>query len=111
MTGTGRPVNIVGQAKKRLARDAARKVQEIAGPSLRDAEDFVRGDSSGRLTGNKLVNRRAEKVRDTYRVRLYRLKSVEKGLRQASRDLAKSMEGATAEMRKRIEESKKQGEE
>ena len=58
-----------------------------------------------------VVNRRAEKVRDTYRVRLDRLKSVEKGLRPASRNLAKDMEGATAEMRKRIEESKKRGEE
>ena len=58
-----------------------------------------------------LANRRAEKIRDTYRVRLCRLESVEKGLRKASRVLAKDMEKTTAEMRKRIEESKKQGEE
>jgi chaperonin cofactor prefoldin len=65
-------------------------------------ENFVRGNPVGRLSGNKLVNRRAEKVRDTYRKRLDRLESVEKGLRKASRDLAKDMEKATAEMRKRI---------
>ncbi len=100
-----------GHAKKNLARDAARKVQEITGALRKDSENFVRGNSPDKLTGNKVVNRRAEKARDTYEQRLDRLKSVEKGLREASRDLEKDMEKATAEMRKRIEESKKQGEE
>ena len=104
-------MNIVGQAKKRLARDAARKVQEITGAERKVSEDFVRGDSTDKLTVTKVVNRRAEKVRDTYGLRIDGLKSVEKGLRPASRDLAKDMEGATAEMRKRIEEAKKRGEE
>ena len=97
--------------KRRLARDAARKVQGITGSTRKDSEDFVRGNSTEQLSGNKVVNRRAEKVRDTYGLRIDGLKSVEKGLRKASRDLEKDMEGATAEMRKRIEESKKRGEE
>jgi len=99
--------NIVGQAKKNLARDAAREVQGITKSSRKDAEDFVRGDSSGRLTGNKVVNRRAEKVRNTYRQRLDRLKSVEKGLRKASRDLEKDMAKANAAMRKRIDRGRR----
>ena len=95
--------NIVGQAKKNLVKDAARRVKEIAGSSINDSENFVRGNPVGRLSGNKLVNRRAEKVRDTYRKRLDRLKSVEKGLRKASRDLEKDMAKANAAMGKRID--------
>jgi len=97
----------IGKAKKQLVRDAARRVKEIAGSSLRDSEDFIRGNYGGLLRRNKAVNRRAEKVRDSYRVRLDRLESVEKGLRQASRDLAADMDKATAEMRKRIDRARK----
>ena len=39
-----------------------------------------------------VVNRRAEKVRDTYGLRIDGLQSVEKGLRPASRDTEKQVE-------------------
>ena len=97
---------IIAKAKKELLNEHASKIEVATGLGRKTAKDFIRGDqvSGG---GSISVNRRAEKIRDSYRQRIDQLHASEKELKRLFKDFEKDARAAVKEAQRRIDSFKK----
>ena len=93
--------SIILKATKDLLNEHAEQLSQTASINLRDAKTYLRGDQAiGE--GSIPFNRRAEKIRDSYRKRINQLQSSQKELKSLFANFEKDTVLATSEMQKRI---------
>jgi hypothetical protein len=90
------------KATKELLNEHAEQLSKAASISLRDAKNSLRGDKTLAQSSGPL-NRRAEKIRNSYRQRIDQLQSSEKELKSLFKDFEADTRQATGEMQKRID--------
>ncbi len=90
------------KATKELLNEHAEQLSKAASLSLRDAKNSLRGDKALAQSSGPL-NRRAEKIRNSYRQRIDQLQSSEKELKSLFKDFEADTREATGEMQKRID--------
>ena len=92
------------KATKELLNEHADQLSQAASISLRDAKNYLRGDTNRQVEAGAIpLNRRAEKIRNSYRQRIDQLQSSQKELKSLSRDFEADTREATGEMQKRID--------
>jgi hypothetical protein len=90
------------KATKELLNEHADQLSQAASISLRDAKTYLRGDKA--LAQSPIpLNRRAEKIRNSYRQRIDQLQSSEKELKSLFKNFEADTRQATGEMQKRID--------
>jgi TolA-binding protein len=96
----------INKGKKGLLNDTATEIQKITGSTRAAARDFASG-TGPELSGNKAVNRRAEKARDRYRQRVRQLESVETRIRDMAKEFERDMARASKVMQGKLERQRK----
>jgi hypothetical protein len=95
--------SIILKSTKDLLNEHAQQLSEAASISLRDAKNYLGGDANRQVeAGTVPLNRRAEKIRDSYRKRIDQLQSSQKELKSLFDSFEKDTIAATGEMRKRL---------
>ena len=90
------------KATKELLNEHANKIAEATSISLGAGKNYLRGDKA--LDKSTIpLNRRAEKIRDSYRQRIDQLQSSEKELKSLFKNFEADTRMATGEMQKRID--------
>jgi hypothetical protein len=96
----------INKGKKGLLNDTAREIQTITGAGRQDSRAFAEGRAT-ELSGNKAINRRAEKARDRYRQRVRQLESVETRIRDMAKEFERDMARASKVMQGKLERQRK----
>ena len=96
----------INKAKKGLLNESAREIAKITGARQAAARDFAAG-TGPELSGNKAINRRAEKARDRYRQRLSQLESIQARLRDMAKEFERDMAKANKVMERKLERARK----
>jgi TolA-binding protein len=96
----------INKGKKGLLNDTATEIQKITGSTRAAARDFASG-TGPELSGNKAVNRRAEKARDRYRQRVRQLESVETRIRDMAKEFERDMAKTNKVMQQKLERQRK----
>ena len=92
------------KATKELLNEHAEQLAQAASISLRDAKNSLRGDANRQVEAGAIpLNRRAEKIRNSYRQRIDQLQSSQKELKSLFKDFEADTREATGEMQKRID--------
>lgn len=98
---------IIAKAKKELLNEHASKIEVATSLGRKTAKDLLRGDQGAVSAGSISVNRRAEKIRDSYRQRIDQLYASEKELKRLFKDFEKDARAAIKEAQRRIDSFKK----
>jgi hypothetical protein len=96
----------INKGKKGLLNDTAGEIQTITGAGRQDSRAFAEGRTT-QLSGNKAVNRRAEKARDRYRQRIRQLESVEARVRDMAKEFERDMAKTNKIMQRKLERQRK----